>query len=674
MEEKHIELNKTLDRLEKDGMEVTNSFIDMWTEALHYFFGDQLRGKKYHRRWDWVVVNYLWPTAMQEMAKLAKHHPKIIAHPGSEDDIEASEAWQAILQYMWEKGLSPRGMRLEQMAAILDSKIFGYRVSKVCWEDKPMNGWDEKQNQWIGDVQYMLVHPAMFWCSPDSESVEKADACGTSRWVRLEWAKKRWPEFAQELEEKSTEGLATTSGGMTVRGARSVAGSTDAIASGLSGGDSEGMTNQSLNMVVDIILGRSKMNTDVSQTSERIVKISEIYFRDDSEKKRKIEREVPVERLLEKGEASVGELGEVLDTNGKPIQRDKWPMEVVQEFDEPLYPYGRYVIRCEDIILNPETKKNPYAQRYPYKQWPYIVIPHYMLPHMWQGLNAVEMYKSAQDWINVSVSYLCNHLKMFGLPQYAIEDNALSMNPKNRKTYNIPTTAGGIIRVAKGAIKRIMRLDPPQMSSAIVPLYNMFTEEFKNLTGLHSVAQGQQERHKMTATESEHLMISAHDRIAIQAVFEEIWIKKIAGLAAEIAQARYDQGRWVRIIGQEHSQGSLQITQRLKEVAFDIEIEPGSTLPYDEEKRIQKFQLAYQLLSQPIPNPMLPAMLRELEIPNWKQLLAQYQGWVQYMQFMQMKQGIQEGKIDPRMAVQNLAQQVMQMAPQQKPQGGPPNA
>lgn len=668
----NYELNQRLDRLEKDGMAITESFVDMWTTALQYFFGEQLQGKKHHRRWEWVVLNYIWPTAMQEMAKLTKNPPKIITHPGSDDDTESAEAWRALLQWMWEYGLSPDGMRWEQMRGILDSKLFGYRVSKVCWEDRPRNGWDDVNKTWVGNVEHTLVHPAMFWASADCEKIEKAQACGTSRWVRLEWAQKRWPKFKDELEQAATEGQITSSGGSTVRGARGTTGSAAAIASGLSGGDSEGTIRESLSSMADLIIGRSVMHQDVAQTSEKIVKISEIYFLDETEIPQREEADIPAEELVMSGQAQLGPMGEVLDMGGMPIQREQWPTRVVREWDEPKYPYGRYVVRCEKVILNPETRDEPYAQRYPYKQWPFIVLPHYLLPHMWQGINAVEMYRGAQDWINVSVSYLGNHLKMCGLPQIAVEDNAMSMNPKTRKAYDVPTTSGGIIRLLRGGLNRFKRLDPAPLSPAIVPLYNLFTEEFKNLTGMQAVAMGQQERHRMTATESEHLLLNAHDRISLQSAMEDIWIVRVARLAAEIAQARYEVGRIVRIVGQEHTQGVMQISQRLKDVDFDVDIEAGSTLPYDEEKRIQKFQIAYQLLNGP-PNPMLPLMLRTLEVPNWKELLMQHQAYVQFMQFMQMQQAIQSGQVDPAMAAAQLGQQVMQMAPPVQ-QGGPTNA
>ena len=145
-EDPNLALNKKLDQMQEEGMAKTNAWADMWNEGIRNFYGDQLRGKKKHKNWDWVVINYLWPSAMQEIAKLSKHNPKILAHPWEDADIDAAQAWQSKLQWDWQNGLTGHGMRLAQIAELLDAKIFGYSVSKIYWEDKIE--WDDEQKEW----------------------------------------------------------------------------------------------------------------------------------------------------------------------------------------------------------------------------------------------------------------------------------------------------------------------------------------------------------------------------------------------------------------------------------------------------------------------------------------------------------------------------------------------
>jgi hypothetical protein len=139
------ELNTKLDTMEDNGMERTREWAAMWQENLRYYFSDQLHGKRKHKNWTWIIINYIWPSVIQEIAKLSANHPKIIASPWEDSDAEAAETWQNHLQFLWQKGINGHGMRLEQIAAILDGKLFGYRVSKVFWEEK--NVWDDEKKE-----------------------------------------------------------------------------------------------------------------------------------------------------------------------------------------------------------------------------------------------------------------------------------------------------------------------------------------------------------------------------------------------------------------------------------------------------------------------------------------------------------------------------------------------
>ncbi len=79
--DKNTTLNNKLDEMVMSGMLKTRAWTDLWQLSLRYFFGDQLLNKRRHANWDWVVVNYIWPTAMQEIAKLTKNFPVLRDEP-----------------------------------------------------------------------------------------------------------------------------------------------------------------------------------------------------------------------------------------------------------------------------------------------------------------------------------------------------------------------------------------------------------------------------------------------------------------------------------------------------------------------------------------------------------------------------------------------------------------
>ncbi|MHC4603393.1 MAG: portal protein [Planctomycetota bacterium] len=639
---------------EENGMKVTSSWASMWQESLRYFFSDQLHGKKIHEDWDWIIVNYIWPSAIQEICKLAKNYPKILAHPWEDSDTDAAETWQSALQWIWEKGLRKGGMRLEQIKACLCGKIFGYRISKIYWEDRPDGAWDDKKKIWVGDVKHRLWHPAEFWAS-DREYIDEGN-CGTVRYVDLAWAQHRWPDFKAQLKNNATSYQeAIKKGGHVIRGQVSSAGT---YPSSGRGGIDKGMGTNDPSALLQLILQSDKMSgqQSVREEEREFVKISEQYRKNYDTTNEKLEGDVPEQELIDNG-TIIPDNGQFLDAKTKqPFPRENWPRRIVQEWKQPKYPYGQHVIRNEDVILNPDN------QRYPYSRWPFIVTPHYLLPFMWQGVDAVQLYKSNQDMINVTVSHLVNNMKKFGDPRVLLETGAMAINPKTKKAFKVFSGAGSIIRLVKGAISRkaVSIVPPVPIGGGALQLYQLFSQEYKNMVGLQDISQGKKPPGEMSATESQYLALSSNDRIYLQSVFEDEWVRQIATLVAEICQDKYDADRFIRIVGEDKVIGTQQITQKMKTIRMDIDVEPGQTLPFDEQKRDANYEKAYAMLSQPMVNPMLPEMMRNYGITNWRKILQKHEAWILFFQFNQLYQAVKERKITPEQAIQMIIQAAKQ--------------
>ena len=645
-------LHKKLDNIEFSGMERTKEWASMWQESLRYFFSDQLHNKIQHKDWEWVIINYIWPSAIQEISKLTKNAREIVAVPTESDDTLMSEAWGGLLSWQWEKGLNKKGMRIAQIAAILDAQIFGYRVSKMFWQDKVE--WDEEQQVWNGDVKYRLWHPAEFWAS-DDEFINDGN-CGTMRFVDLEWAINQWPDFKKQLKDEA-EQFTDTNGAFGFDNIRGQIGTSGTYPGAGTGGIDSGTRRVKPSKLLNLILRTDKLTSDErsdrAKTDRKVVKLSDMYIKDFEEEDEKIEQDVPQEELLATGQIVQAD-GNFFDAQtGEPMGPQNWPRRVVREFKKPKYPHGRNILRVGHTILNKDQ------QVWKYSKWPFVVTPHYLLPHMWQGIDGVQLYKTQQDMINISVSHLVNNMKQYGDRKILMERGAIDV-PKGRdkEQFKVGKGAGRIIRLATGAISRnkIKFVEPANVPPAAAMLYGLFAQEFKNIQGLQDIARGIQKPGETTATESQMLAISSNDRIALQNIYEDDWVRENAGLMAEIMQNKYDPGRMVRILGQDGVPGIMQITQQMKNLRFDIDIIPTLVLPFDKERRVLNHEKAVQMIATNPTSPMLPDMLKLYEIRNWKKILEQTESWVLFQQFNQIFQQVAEGKLDPRIALQQLVQ------------------
>lgn len=649
------EILKRAKKSEEAGMQRTKEWADMWQTSIRYYFSDQLHGRKVHKDWEWIIVNYIWPSHIAEIAKLTRNRHTIITDPWEPSDDEAASAWQGILQWMWEKGVNKRGMRLEQMQTILDQQLFGYSVTKVFWEDKVK--WE--QTKWMGDVKTKLWHPAEFWAS-DDEKIDDGD-CGTERIIELEEGIKLFPDFEKELTKEANR-FTDSPGTGTFESIRGQLASAGTYPGPGVGGQDLGTARVGTGKLLHLILKSDKLNAPQADTKQKsdikLLRLNETLLRDFEEKKEEIKEDIPAEELVATGRL-VPTNGAFIDTEtGEPIRAEDWPQRITAVIQRPTYPKGRIILHAGDTIISDEP--------YRYSRWPFVITPHYLLPHMWQGIDGVQLYKSTQDMINISVSHLFNNLKQYGDRKVAIEEGAIRVpKGKDKALYKIGKGAGSVIRLALGGLKRIKFIEPSQVPPAATQFYALMAQEFKNIQGLQSIARGEKQPGKITATEASFLTISANDRVQLQSIYEDQWIKETASLMAEIIQDKYEPERWVRIIGEDDIVGIQQITQKLKTVRFDVDIMPGLTLPFDKEKRQAAFLAANQIVTQPVASPMTDILLKELEIPGWQKILKRYTAWRLFIQFLEVFTAVSEGRITPKQGISLVVQKATEQFQQQ---------
>jgi len=672
------ELTEYLDGIERAGMTVTRQWYGLWSSAVAYMWGEQLQGVRRNPDWDYIVINYIYPLVMQGIAKLSKNSPKLLARAWNEEDTEWAEHWQGLLQYVWEQVLN---MREDVVRAMLDSAVYGYAVGKTYWD--PKFDRNPQNTGYVGEVRHRLIHPCGFWVDPRAERIGEAECCGTVRKVSLEWAIHQWPKFEEEIrahagdadelrEYEYADGWPGYGSGV------------NAIPVYQNQRAGSGRMRGYWSRFVSLILGQDSTATNTITANEgdksavEQVWVRETYFRDDSMDHIKIEDNASTEALLNDGTLFIDpndpmQLVRWCQT-GEPVQQEDWPQVVREEYDRAKFPRGRCVVRVGKVIVNPEPQQQVYRR----SRWPFTILPYHILPHMWQGSNAIEMSRSSQDMLNVSVSYLLQHLKTTADPQIVMETGTLAKDKKGKPRI-IKGKAGEIILVNQGKLSGIRHLEGNRLDPTIWTLVQYLMQDLETQQFMHAVAQGKQVRSGMSATEAARLDTNSNDLIALRSLLLERWIEGTGINIAQIIQENYDEGRRIRIVGWTGEVKPARMSDAMKRVEFDLEIEPGTTLPFDEERQKQDYLLAYKLCGDPNLNPMLEEVLRKLNIANREKILlrhAQIQLFRRFLALSGMMKQVQQQaqavgpngeQADPQQALlvqQKIVQQVMALIAQ----------
>jgi hypothetical protein len=507
----------------------------------------------------------------------------------------------------------------------------------VYWESKAR--WDEPSRQWEGEARVSLMHPQYFGCDPEAESIEEASYVYCKRRARVTEMLAKYPAFKEAIlaaagEERNSETPFSAGPLLAARTAN------DADA-GVGAPDD----GRLVNFLRTARQGRSGGNQGGEPTH---VTILECYFRDDSFEHVVEQAPVPLADLVAEGGAALDPAThQVLDAEGLPLTAENWPTRTVREYDRPLYPNGRVVLRVGDVILNPK----PEQQRYMYAHWPFCVCVNYMLPHVWVGMNGVELAKGEQDWINVSLAHMVNYIKCFADPVTVVEQGTMQDDPDTKKPSRLANYAGAVWRVLKGRSAGIRREPPPPMSPSIPQFFEIMLKQARDQTGMQEIGLGKPGRPNTTAREATELATMSRLRTSLQSKLEDAWQLQIMQLVAEMNQRRLTPGQTVRIVGPKGVPGVRQIEQRMLDVRYDLKLNAATNLPFDVERKQMQYGEAYKLVGPA----MLPEMLDVLGIDEKDSILERFDLWQQFQQFIAQQQALQQQAAQQQQAAAEAA-------------------
>jgi len=630
----------TLSKAQQDAIiEQTNEMLDkskninsLWNEiyadGINYLFDNQLNDKYRGEGWEYIATNKIFPGIMQEVSQQFSRRISIVAQPWEPQDTEGADIWSELLQWEYEKGTNfDTAIRI---GAIMDSKISGIYGVKLFWDDQAE--WDDTKKQWKGRLKMVLIAPNLIGIDPDAGTNPRdAQYYFIRQDVPLEKAKALYPKHAKDLEKQAAHRAKyqdTDKAGMRY---------TSRMLGALTMDDAKdpgiNAQNDGMRRVVNILAQRLDENNQ-DRYSPEYVTITEFYYRDYTIKKTTIPGEKLRFNQYPEGSIDVtGAIPVVVDPKpfraaglkvkkGQPLTRDIHLSAEDQIVEEPAYPYGRMILRADDIILNPNTED----QRYGYTRWPLVLGKNLPLPHNPRGLNSVELARPNQDLCNIIFSATASHAKLAGGPILEIEEGALPDDPENRDISELlEKNPGAFWKLADGARgqNKLGYQQPPQLDSSIFSIYQEAERGLQDIIASPDISIGRSSPGEMSATESTLLAENAAIRQDLPSKLMDYWFAEVWELAAEILKKNLSVEDIVRVIGDgENTDRVTQLVQSDFDARFDLKIEVTDTLPFSKQAKKQDAIALFEMFGQMSPT-VAQQLLEAFEVPERSKIMEE---------------------------------------------------
>ena len=628
-------LNRRVDAMLKAARDDRDRWTPIYRDGRDYIFFNQLANKRRRDGWDAVECNYIFPAVMQEEGVLMAQRPKLIVQPHEEGDRLACEKlWNGLLQFYFDKEVHMR--RLRAMAKLIGA-MDGHYTAKYYWDEKPDTGWNAETNEWDGNVMSQMVRADYLLVDPESESPlqENIEFIGTYRQVRLDYALSKWPDFEKELRQAAQDAsethdniadgfYVTGTSSAVVLGADAVKGEKDHQ------GDLAHSGRLSSLLAEVMITDTGSQNPDEGDSH---VYVLELWFKDREETTETVDEEIPFEQLVEDGTVIPGSglQFHTLAETGEPLTEANWP-HVKYDYERPKYPYGRHILRFgQDTIAVDEP--------WTYKHWPLVIGQHNPLPFTWHGLNMVEAAMNLQDRVNAIAAHIMNAAKLFGDPWITVERGVLPNDPEvDHPENSLAATAGHVTVVNNGMLQRIKREAPPNMPPSIFQTYELAVSELQDQLGSHEVSRGKQMSGQPTATEVAMLQTNSRIRMGMPIAELDEWTLRSMEVVAELLQANMQPGQVVRIVGEEGNEQNITVEDWMKDAKFDLQLEVGTALPFDKERKQQESQYLFEVLG----DPYIEQLLKAFDVPDRAALVESRPFWQWYERILALteKSGI----------------------------------
>ena len=662
------------DEIIKNGDKAREKWVAVYAAALRYVLGDQTAGKAREGGFKKININKIYPAIMQAIAMSANRDTDITVLPASVTDYSGANKWSGYLQWLYEKGVDMDMIRRE---CILSGSYFGRYIAKPFWDHKAK--WDDDNKEWQGALKVRVCKPedVVVDVNLESEHIEDAEYIYIVKRMPLREAIRLYPKSEKKLRNAASSDVDKLGNNISaIDKARSgIRDLTNRLLNNFQKSKDPGVREPSSTELLLDALDSTDNSADYNAYSHKdapsYVTIYEMYLKDDEMTKITDTEAIP---LGEFGAAvsedadgvrivdskRMKELGVEGARKGQLLDEDNWPNKVVNEREEPKYPFGRLVIRCNGAVLNSEYKD----QRIPYKSgWPLRIGSHLPLPFSPHGLNGVELARHLQDWLNAVGSSIAANAAWTANPMWGVEKGALQNDPENsRIASEINLAPSGVINLAPDAIanNKIKIFNPPSMSNDASQFFNMISSEMGDVLNSQNVLRGKASTGEQTGTEIATLSKNAAQQLDLAGRLLDKFTVNLCEACLEISKYHLNVGDVVRVIGDQFVEelelpsGEVvkfpQRKQILEELDFkadfDLETEITEHSPFSKEARKQDAMVLMSQLGSMSPF-IVERFLKEHNVKDVERVMSEI------ARFMQAQEEEQQALAEAEQAKEN---------------------
>jgi hypothetical protein len=619
---------------------------EIYNDGTNFIFNNQYDWFRSQKKEDYpyVQANTIFPSVMQELAIIGQRQTNVRAEPRTGNDEAGAAVWTDVLRWLFERGFKVPNLL---QRGTLDGKTNGHWLVKLVWEAKKK--WHADQRKWEGGLCAYLIPAENQIMDHDADTYEDMEFIGTRRMVDVDWAKRRWPKYAALIDKAAMKTGADESDEIPPFHVTASSSRVALDGSAVDGEPDKGPAGVRNGALARLIGKKPQPEPDTAESRKgkpKKVQLIDLWIKDDTEKhveenpRRSIEEmEADATITLDEDADTLGPVHRFTAT-GELLDEDNWPI-LHEEYDIPLFPNGRHVLRIGDTILNSTEAE----QAWPLARWPFVIGLNHRLPHTWHGMNGVEMVRDLQVWLNFAWSHILNYIAEFSDPRALVEEGALQGDSANKTAAaKIKAAFGKLIRLRPGGLNKIQFRQPPTHSQGLFDAVGLVRDQMHDQQGLHDIGLGKQSKGGITATEATRLETNTRLRTGLQGELQDEFTENLMYLAVEMLQYYLEPGDILRIVGEEHGEQVLQATGDLLVADLDLQIESVTDLPYDQQRNQEKAVALYGIIGLPY----LDRLLEAFEVKDAEELLQRIPIWMQLQEMIaQAEAAEQEAEAQP---------------------------